>query len=316
MRDDLGVQFTRAIDLYVADMRSEGRMNSTGTERSYRGVLDRHCEDIGNRDPRTTGREDVKRTLSRWPNPNTQRTSRAILVSFYDWTVEEGIRPANPARQTRRPRRRPTEVYRLDRSEAVLLLDATVGLQERRAIYLGLCAGLRSAELRGLQGRHFEREGYVWVSADIAKGGKQRYIPVVEELEPVVADIISTVAEDHYVLTATRWTDPPFNTTRRTIPTKPMAAKPLWELVRRVGVQAGISAPLHPHLLRHAFGDHIAAYGGLKVAQAMMGHSDVRTTENYTGVVKLEQLAIAIRGLRYDTGVIAPTPAEVAESAQ
>lgn len=313
--DALRMQFARAIDLYIADMRSEGRINSDATERSYRGVLERHRDDVANRDPRLVGREDCKRTLARWANPNTQRTSRAILVSFYDWAVQEGIRPTSPARQTRPPRRRPTSVYRLTRQEAADLLGACTGLQEIRAIHLGLCAGLRSAELRGLRGRHFARDGFIHVSADIAKGGKERWVPVVEELEWIVADIRATVDPDHFVLTATRWVDPPFNTTRRALPEKPMAPKPLWELVKRVGERAGLAGAIHPHLLRHAFGDHIARYGGIKVAQGMMGHSDIRTTEGYTGRVDLEEMALAIRGLRYsgDAGAI---PTETTSPAQ
>lgn len=51
----------------------------------------------GNRDPRKIGREDVKRTLTRWKHPNTRATCRAALVSFYRWMVEEGMRATNPA---------------------------------------------------------------------------------------------------------------------------------------------------------------------------------------------------------------------------
>ena len=60
------MRFDVAIDEYVADMRSQGRMNSDKTERDYRIVLYAHAEDVNNRDPRYTGREDVKRTLRRW----------------------------------------------------------------------------------------------------------------------------------------------------------------------------------------------------------------------------------------------------------
>lgn len=306
MRNAAGMKFAVAVDLYIADMRIEGRITSDRTEEGYRHVLRCHGEDVGNRDPRTVGREDCKRTLARWAHPNTQSTNRSVLVSFYDWAVEEGIRPASPARQTRRPKKRQSRVYRLQRDEAVLLLEAAAGIQEVRAITLGLCAGLRSAELRGLQARHFEREGYVWVSEDIAKGGHPRYVPIVEELEPLVADILSTVGDEHYVLTAERTTNPPWNTEWRRIPTVPMSAPTLWKLVGTVGERAGISAHIHPHLLRHAFGDHIAKHGGIKVAQAMMGHRDVKTTQIYTDTSTLDELAIAVRGLRYSTGVFAP----------
>lgn len=311
MRDRAGMQFAVAVDRYIADMRIEGRITSDRTEEGYRHVLRCHGEDVSNRDPRTTGREDCKRTLARWKHPNTQGINRSILVSFYDWTVEEGLRPANPARQTRRPRPRPSQVYRLQRDEAVALLEAARGVQEVRAITLGLCAGLRSAELRGLQLRHFQREGYVWVSGDIAKGGRERYVPIVEELESVVFDILDSLEPEHFVLTAQRTTNPPWNTDWRPVLTKPLSAPSLWKLVGEVGKRAGIAAHIHPHLLRHAFGDHVAKYSGLKVAQAMMGHADVSTTEGYTDASSLEEMAVAVRGLRYSTGVFTPEPAKV-----
>src|SRR5688572_10579988 len=105
-------------------MRLQGRMNSDATERDYRGTLYAHLEDVENRDPRYTGREDVKRTLRRWPHANSQRKNRSVLISFYDWLVEEGMRPHNPARQTRRPRRKPTTVYRMSSAEVRQLLSA------------------------------------------------------------------------------------------------------------------------------------------------------------------------------------------------
>jgi integrase len=165
------VKFAAAVDAYIADMQTEGRLTSVSSERGYRSTLAAHGEDVGNRDPAYISREDVKKTLRRWPNPNTQGTNRSKLVSFYDWAMEEGVRKDNPARQTRRPRRRPALKYRLTEDEVRAVLAAARGTRERRAIYLGLCAGLRNAELRGLQGRHFARPGLIWVSVDIAKGG-------------------------------------------------------------------------------------------------------------------------------------------------
>jgi site-specific recombinase XerD len=111
------MNFKTAIDLYIADMQAQGRLNSVSSERGYRSTLLAHAEDVQNRDPSYIGREDVKRTLRRWPNANTQGTNRSKLVSFYDWAMEEGIRKDNPARQTRRPRRRAANKYRLTETE-------------------------------------------------------------------------------------------------------------------------------------------------------------------------------------------------------
>jgi site-specific recombinase XerD len=108
------VKFDEAIEEFLRDKRAAGQINSPRTEVSYRSRLDALGEDVGNRDPRYVGREDIKRALRRWPHPNTQRHARTVFVSFFDWSMEEGLRKDNPARQTRRPKKRPVSVYRAD----------------------------------------------------------------------------------------------------------------------------------------------------------------------------------------------------------
>ena len=295
------MKFAEAIDLYIADQRIAGRINSDLTEVAYRSVLDRHQIDIANRDPRLIGRDDVKRTLARWSNPNTQRCSRSILVAFYDWTLEEGIRPTNPARQTRRPRKRPTSVYRLNRTEIAAILAACQTTFERRAIHLGICAGLRSHELRHLQGLHFDRDGWLWVSADIAKGGRERWVPVLAELEPVIDELRQTVAPAHFVLPGSFRGGGSFGSepVHRIYPTRPASSQTLQRTVAAVAKRAGIAAHVHPHLMRHAFADHIARHAGLEVAQALLGHADVKTTQHYTGAPTLDEIANAVQGLTF-----------------
>src|SRR5438067_5178097 len=116
------MRFAEAINRFIDDRQAQGRLNSPSSVRGYRSTLDAHAEDVGNRDPAYVGREDVKRTLRRWRHPNTQGTNRSKLVSFYAWTMEEGLRKDNPAQQTRRPRRRPGSRPRLTADEVVDVL--------------------------------------------------------------------------------------------------------------------------------------------------------------------------------------------------
>jgi len=220
-------------------------------------------------------------------------------VSFYDWLMEEGRRPDNPARQTRRAKRRPTSVYRLSGDEVVRLLSAVGTTRERRAIYLGVCAGLRSAELRGLQGRHFERTDFVWVSGEIAKGKRERWVPVSAELWPVVEEIRRSLNTDDYVLPAQRWRDPGVNREKVDKRKHPMSAKALWELVKNVGARAGIAAPLHPHLMRHAYADHVARHAGVHNAQHLLGHAGIGTTQAYLAKPTPDELKSAVTGFAF-----------------
>lgn len=303
------MRFSIAIDMFVADWTSQGRLRSPRSELAYRATLNLHADDVTNRDPSKTGRDDVKRTLARWKNPNTQYTRRAHLVSFYDWTMEEGYRETNPARQTRRPRRRKAQVYRLTRGEAAAMLSAAETTRERRAIFLGLCAGLRLSELLGLQGRHFQRPGFVWVSADIGKGNKERWVPVLADLEPVVEEIRTGVGLEQYVIPAERWRDPGTNKDKMQLLARPASRQVMRTICIDVAARAGIAAHVHPHLLRHAFGDHIARYAGLKAAQYLMGHESVDTTEGtYTGEPTLDELAASIRGFTFALGLSPAKP--------
>jgi site-specific recombinase XerD len=293
------MRFYEAIDRYIEDMRTQGRLNSASSERGYRATLVAHAEDIGNRDPAYVGREDVKRTLRRWPHPNTQGTNRSKLVSFYGWTMEEGLRKDNPAQQTRRPRRRPGARPRLTEAEVAAVLGAARGSRERRAIFLGLCAGLRNAELRGLQGRHFARHEFVWVSVDIAKGGRERMVPVIPDLAPVVEEIRATVAVDEYVLPAQRFRNPPFNTSRLDLRFRESSSQALRQLVIGVVSRAGIAAHVTPHDLRHAYAEHIARETDTRIAQHLLGHAHLGTTDTYLSRPRLDDLVSAVKDATY-----------------
>ncbi len=272
--------------------------------------LSKHSEDIDNRDPRLVGRNDIKRTLGRWQHPNTQRNAHAILISFYDWTMEEGIRETNPARQVRKAKKRETSVYRLTGHEVVSMMDACESTRERRVIILGVCAGARNQELRGLRGEHFQRDGFIWFSADIAKGKRERWVPVLDEAFEVIEDIRDTVGLEHYVIPARRPSNPPLNTRWKEYPSTPSSAQAIWRTVGDVAERAGIAAHIHPHLLRHAFGDHVAKHAGLRAAQSLLGHANVDTTAStYVDAPGLDELTVSVHGFRY-RGYTRPEPLE------
>jgi integrase len=171
---------------------------------------------------------------------------------------------------------------------------------ELYAQHLGACAGLRRDEIRGMQGRHFRRDGFVWVSSDVAKGGRERWVPVIADLQAVWDEIAANVADEHFVVPAQRWRDPPRNTRRTTLHTRAASPQYVCRVVAEVARRAGIQAHIHPHLLRHAFGDHVARYAGLHAAQALLGHATVDTTAStYVGKPTLDELASSVTDMTF-----------------
>ena len=294
---------TTAISLYIEDMKAERRINTMRTEQSYWDCLRLHAEDVGNRDPRATNRNDVKRTLRRWENGNTRRTRHAYITSFYDWCMQEDScrRPDNPARQVRRTKAEETEVYHLTANECSILRAHAKTALEIRLIDVGLFAGLRVQELRGLKGIHFAREGWVHVSKDIGKGRKERWVPVLDDLIPVVDEITATVALDEHVFPGQHFGiyDKDRHYERKVFADRPMGANTMWKYVRKIAVRGGIHGDVGPHTLRHAFCDLVTRGASIQVAQSLMGHSDIGTTEGYTTAPTLDELRAAVQGLTF-----------------
>lgn len=299
------MKLTSAGDSFITDMQRMGRLRGPNSEDSYRRKLRYLAEDVGNRDPSKVGRNDIKRYLSRWPNPNSQAQAHGVAVSFFDWCQEEGFCKYNPARQVRRAKRTKPDTYRMTRGEVRRFLKAASEPNRTRdkwVAYLLCCAGLRSAELRSLKGRHFHREGWVWV--EHGKGDKQRWVPVLDDLEPVVAEILTTVGPDDFVFPGRRVANPPWNTEIVVDSSKPIAASSLYKQVVALGERAAIAGRVTPHVARHSFGDHVAKYAGLRVAQALMGHEDVNTTAGtYTSRPSLDELAAQVRGFSFRSEV-------------
>jgi hypothetical protein len=97
------------------------------------------------------------------------------------------------------------------------------------------------------------------------------------------------------VLCAQRWRDTPRNTVRMDLKLRPSSSQALRNTVMRVAKRAGIDAHIHPHLLRHAFCDHISRFAGARMAQQMMGHADLKTTQIYMGSLTPDELMAGIR---------------------
>lgn len=65
----------------------------------------------------------------------------------------------------------------------------------------------------------------------------------------------------------------------------PISRETVFETCRKAARQAGISKPVHPHSLRHAFATHLLEDGvNLLVIQTLLGHRSLRTTARYLHV--------------------------------
>lgn len=296
-----------AIDAFIADWKGYGRINSEHTERSYRSKLLLLGEDSGWAQVEDITKADVKKTLRRWEHPNSKLQAHSCFIAFFDWTAEEDIRESNPARAIPRARRAKPQINRLTRKEVEQLLTwaATekASLAERWAIYLGICAGLRSQELCRISKADVSRPGWVHVTRGMGKGNKERWVPVIADLQPVIDEIMAVGPEEGTLIRGRISTGPRLNqdwTARE----RPISRMGMYRIVKRCGEKAGLYQPITPHTLRHAFGDYIAKYAGARIAQALLGHASIETTVGtYVDQVSLDEMQVAVTGATFFAGV-------------
>jgi integrase/recombinase XerD len=138
--------------------------------------------------------------------------------------------------------------------------------------------GLRVSELVGL--RHDQvnlRQGVVRV---VGKGDRERLVPLGDE---AVMWLERWLAEGRPQLLAGRSLPTLFPAPRGAS----LSRQAFWHTIKRHARAAGITVPISPHTLRHAFATHLLNHGAdLRVVQMLLGHADVSTTQIYTHVAR------------------------------
>ena len=207
----------------------------------------------------------------------------AVFRRYFRWALREHLVGADPTLRlaaARQPARIPKTLSEAQVEALLAAPDVATprGLRDRTMLELMYASGLRVSELVGLKSVHVGlTEGALRVTG---KGAKERLVPFGEEarawllryLEAGRATILGGQASDALFVTARGG---------------PMTRQRFWTLVKAHAFGAGITAPLSPHTLRHAFATHLLNHGAdLRAVQMLLGHADISTTTIYTHVAR------------------------------
>ncbi len=221
--------------------------------------------------------------------PTSTNRRLTVFKRFFRWAVREHLLGADPTLKldaARQPLRVPKSLSEAQ-VEALLAApdtDLPLGLRDRAMFELLYASGLRVSELVGLKTVNVS---FVECALRVTgKGSKERLVPFGEEalvwIERYVADARPTIL-------GAQSSDALFVTGRG----GPMTRQMFWKLLKAHAARAGITAPLSPHTLRHAFATHLLNHGAdLRAVQMLLGHADISTTTIYTHVARerLKQL--------------------------
>jgi integrase/recombinase XerD len=212
-----------------------------------------------------------------------------VFKRYFRWALRERLVQADPTlklQSAKQPLRVPKTLSEAQ-VEALLAapdVETPLGLRDRAMLEVMYASGLRVSELVTLKTFNVGlNEGVLRV---MGKGSKERLVPFGQ----VARDWIQRyLGEARAAILGGQQTEDLFVTARGAGMTRAM----FWVIVKKQAAAAGITAPLSPHTLRHAFATHLLNHGAdLRAVQMLLGHADISTTTIYTHVARerLKQL--------------------------
>lgn len=215
--------------------------------------------------------------------PTTANRRLTVFKRYFRWALRERLINADPTLKllsARQPLRVPKTLTEAQ-VEALLAapdVDTPLGLRDRTMLELMYASGLRVSELVTL--KTFNLSLADNVLRVLGKGGKERLVPFGQEAR---AWIQRYLAQARSAILGGQQTEDLFVTARGQGMTRAM----FWVIVKKHAQGAGITAPLSPHTLRHAFATHLLNHGAdLRAVQMLLGHADISTTTIYTHVAR------------------------------
>jgi len=147
-------------------------------------------------------------------------------------------------------------------------------IHARDTAVLGLLygSGLRISEALGLNRADFGPRDAITVTG---KGSKQRMVPVLPQVQKLVADYIAlcpyNLPQDGPLFVGAKGGT--------------LSARVVQLAMARLRGALGLPETATPHALRHSFATHLLARGGdLRAIQELLGHASLATTQIYTEV--------------------------------
>ena len=270
-----------AVEGFLVWCRAERGLSENtldGYDRDLRGLVS-HLNECGLMRPQDVNPSDLSSWLvslrARGLAPSSIARHRVAMRQLFKFLVDERVLEVNPAELISAPKvgRKLPSTLNEDEVSAILAAPNTstvLGLRDAAMLELLYATGLRVSELVGLQ-RSQWHDGWIVVAG---KGGKERLVPYGDRAFARVRA---------YMATRTDMQPAMFLSNRGAA----MSRQNFWTRLKHYTRLAGVKRPVSPHTLRHAFATHLLIHGAdLRAVQAMLGHSDISTTEIYTHVAK------------------------------
>jgi integrase/recombinase XerD len=226
----------------------------------------------------------ARHSLSKATSANRRLT---VFKRYYRWALRERIVLIDPTLRMLAAKQALRVPKTLSEDQVDALLSApdensSLGLRDKAMLELLYASGLRGSELVKLKTLHVSlNEGVLRI---MGKGSKERLVPFGD----VARDsLLNYMQNARGALLGAKQTQDLFVTASGPKAGTAMSRIMFWSLIKKYALLAGITAPLSPHTLRHAFATHLLNHGAdLRSVQVLLGHADISTTTIYTHVAR------------------------------
>ena len=269
---------------YLSFLQVEKGLSKNSLE-SYRRDLARlrvHAETAGH-EPHLLGKVELTQFFMSLTReglaPRSVGRALSAVRGFYRFLLLDGHVKADPSADIARPQGGQKLPRFLTQEEMELLLSAhdtstPEGVRDRALVELMYATGLRVTEVVTLPAGNVDVDTGVLFC--MGKGSKQRRVPVGRS----ALEWLQRYQAARRVLLAGRESQSLFVGYLG----RPLTRQNVWAMLKRAAEKAGIDG-VTPHVLRHSFATHLLEHGAdTRSVQAMLGHSDLATTQIYTHV--------------------------------
>lgn len=214
----------------------------------------------------------------------TVNRNTVSLRAFFHYLLKEHLIGQDPTldMESMKPSKKPPMVLSVEEIEQLLAApdeDTSQGKRDKAMLELLYATGIRVSELISLNVDDVQTE--MKFARCTGASGKERVVPIGALAAESVAGYTSGMRDKLL----------------RGNPDEPalflnslggrLTRQGFWKIIKKYAREANIEQDITPHTLRHSFAAHLLEGGAdLRSVQQMLGHSDISTTQIYSGIAR------------------------------
>ncbi len=242
---------------------------SSGTKKNYKSAFFSFLKYFNFKHPELIKDEEIKHYLRQFENKSEAHQNNIVnALKFYYGQV---LKRPTPSTVFVRPKRKQDLPEVLSLHEVKQIINFTDNLKHKTLLSLIYSAGLRRSEAQNLTLKDIDSKRKI-IKINGAKGKKDRYVPLSENLLQLLREYYKAYNPKHYLFEGENG--------------KKYSFTSMSNILKRSARRAGIKRKVHLHMLRHSYATHLLEQGtDIRIIQTILGHNSIKTTERYTHIV-------------------------------